>query len=433
MITLCTVSVLSILLCTLYKIAESALLQSSDDRFSENEKMYAKYKKLSHIIANKNLFSHVGRTLSAFFITLCAVLTAELAIPEIITVLALQGNALTVASVIILILSLSVLTAVFGIIARYLPEHIAFTSPEKTLLSILPLIAVLYYLFFPLSKLIQLCARAIYKVLGMQSIEKKIVTEETIKKLVDVSSETGNIETDEQTIIKNIFEFNDLCANDISTHRTGITLLWTHETAEEWEKTITTSRHTYFPICRESVDKVTGVLSSMDYLKLKDRSNENVMKYAVKPPYFVPESAKTNVIFKNMKKSKNYFAIVVDEYGGMSGILTITDLLECIVGDIYSDEETDVRKTPDIEPLDSRMWKVLGCADIDNVKKTLEISFDTDCDTFSGYIITQLGSIPEDGTVTTLENDLMTVKITSIKDHKIEKTMVLLKEHMKIQ
>ena len=116
----------------------------------------------------------------------------------------------------------------------------------------------------------------------------------------------------------------------------------------------------------------------------------------------------------------------MDEYGGMSGIVTIMDLLECIVGDIY--DENEVPKTPEIEPLDSKTWRIKGSAPIEDVEKALNVSLECDCETFAGYLLNYVGSIPDNGTVMTVETELFNVKITHIKDHRLEGAMVTLKD-----
>jgi putative hemolysin len=150
------------------------------------------------------------------------------------------------------------------------------------------------------------------------------------------------------------------------------------------------------------------------------------MKRAVKAPYYIPESMKANAILKSMKQKRIYFAVVIDEYGGMSGIVTVTDLLQCIVGEIFDEE--DGNPQPDIEPLDSKTWMIRGSATISDVENVLGVSIEGDYGTFAGYVLTMVGSIPDDGVVFTVENDLMTVRVTAIKDRRIERTMVQLKE-----
>ena len=286
---------------------------------------------------------------------------------------------------------------------------------------------VIYTIYTPLSALVEIMTNLIFAPMGINASKQDVnVSEETIKMMVDAGSEQGTIDSEEKEFIENVFAFDDLTANDVATHRTEITILWTDETAQEWEATIYKSHHTYFPICDEKIDNVIGVLSAKDYFRLKDRSKESVMAYAVSTPYFIPMSMKANAILQSMKQKRTYFAIVIDEYGGLNGIVTVTDLLECIVGDIFDDP--DAKKLPEIEPLDSKNWMIRGCAPIEDVEKTLKITLGDDYDTFAGYVLTMVESIPDDGVVFTVENDLMTVKITAVKDRRIEKTMVQLKE-----
>lgn len=135
--------------------------------------------------------------------------------------------------------------------------------------------------------------------------------------------------------------------------------MWSEESDEQWEQTINESKYSIYPICSESPDNIIGVLYAKEYFRLKDRSRENVMKNAVMPAYFVPESVKADVLFRNMKTKRNHFAIVLDEYGGMSGIITINDLLEQLVGDL-EDDHSAPEEQPEIQRIDSNTWLILG-------------------------------------------------------------------------
>ena len=176
------------------------------------------------------------------------------------------------------------------------------------------------------------------------------------------------------------------------------------------------------------MDNVIGVLNAKDYFRLTDKSRENVLKEAVKPAYLVPEAVKADVLFRNMKKTHNYFAVVLDEYGGMSGIVTMTDLIECIVGDLEENTAANAEPEKDIEPIDSKTWKISGSAPMDDVIEALGITLEeeSDCDTFGGYVMGIIGTIPEDGTTLTAETEHLSIKVTEIKDHRIEKTVVCL-------
>ncbi len=427
------IQILIILIISILKLGENAILSSTESGFSEKMKNSAE-KILTYSRADHK-FSASVRAVTVFLSVLGGALAAANFTPLILSsfATAIKTNLSGVFFYAVLTAVSALFSLLYLLFGFYVPSSIIFKSPERAACSLLPFLRFFLILFFPLCKLTELCAFPILKIFGTDPSASKKVTEDEIKMLVDAGSETGTIDSEEQELIKNVFEFDDLTANDIATHRTGITILWTHENDAEWDATITKSRHTYFPICEGTVDKVIGVLNSKDYFRIKTTKRAEVMENAVKAPYFVPESSKANNIFKTMKQRRNYVAIVIDEYGGMSGIVTITDVLECIVGDIYEDEDNTISKAPEIEPLDSKIWKIYGSAEISEVEKTLGITIESDCDTFSGYVIEMLGEIPDDGTVTTAENDIMTVKITSIKDHRIEKTMVTLKEAQEIE
>ena len=332
--------------------------------------------------------------------------------------------AMLIAATAVTLAYITFTVVVVAIIAR----HIAIKHSLKISLALSGFASAVSKLFFPLSLLLSAISGGILTLMGINQKEQESdVSEEAIKSLVDAGSEMGTIDSDEKEFIENVFAFDDLEADEVATHRTGITLLWTDESQDEWEKTVFSSHHTYFPICEDKIDNVIGVLNSKEYFRLKDRSRENVMKRAVKAPYFIPASMKANAILKDMKKKREYFAVVVDEYGGLNGIVTVTDLLQCIVGDIF--EETDTPALPDIERLDSKSWMILGSAPIEDVEEALGLTLDGDFGTFAGYVLTMMeDSIPDDGVVFNVENELMTVRVTSVKDRRIQKTMVKLKE-----
>ena len=166
--------------------------------------------------------------------------------------------------------------------------------------------------------------------------EEEAATEEDIRLMVDESDE---IEHEEKEFIHNVFEFNDLTAGEIVTHRKDMDLLWMEDPMEEWEMIIHDTRHTRYPICEGSQDNIIGVLNAKDYFRLKDRSRDVVMEHAVYEPYFVPESVKADALFRDMRKSKNPISIVLDEYGGCVGIITYNDLLAQLVGEIEDEDD----------------------------------------------------------------------------------------------
>lgn len=339
----------------------------------------------------------------------------------------ISAATLDTIAVIIITLLLSYLTLVFG---ELVPKRVAMKKADKMALSMSGLVSFVSTIFAPLVWLLTISTNGILRLFGIDpKDEAEEVTEEEIMLMVDASSESGCIEEEEKEIIQNVFEFNDTTAGEIATHRKDIAMLSTDDSAEEWEQTIHDTRHSIFPVCTDSIDKIIGVLNAKDYFRLDDKSIENVMENAVKPPYLVPETVSADVLLKNMRTRKEYFAIVMDEYGGTSGIVTLTDLIECIVGDIEYADESEEESVPEIEQIDEKTFAVTGLASIGDVEKAIgrELS-EHDCDTIGGYIISVIGAIPEDGSTLSTENDILFIDVTEVKDHRIEKATIKLKD-----
>ncbi len=333
-------------------------------------------------------------------------------------------------SVVVITLILSYFTLVFG---ELVPKRFAMKKAESLALAISGLISLISKLFAPIVWFLTVSTNGILRLIGIDPNDREeSVSEEEIRMMVDAGSENGTIDEEEKELIQNVFEFDDLSADDIATHRTDIDLLWMDDTVEKWEETIHESRHTFFPVCRDTVDNIVGVLNAKDYFRLKNKNIDKIMKECVKPPFFVPETVKADVLFRNMKAKKNYFAIVLDEYGGMTGIVTITDILESLVGDYDEDTITAQEEEPDILFVSENEWKISGTAELREVEETLNISLDCeDCDTFGGYVFSVLGIVPEDGETLTTETDLLEISITEVAEHRIEKTTVKIKSREK--
>ncbi|MBE6715708.1 MAG: HlyC/CorC family transporter [Ruminococcaceae bacterium] len=333
-------------------------------------------------------------------------------------------------TVVVITLILSYFTLVFG---ELVPKRVAMKKAESLALGISGLISLISKLFAPIVWFLTLSTNAMLRLFGIDPNEhEESVSEEEIRMMVDAGSEKGTIDEDEKELIQNVFEFDDLSADEIATHRTDIDLLWMDDTVDKWEDTIHESRHTFFPVCKDTVDNIVGVLNAKDYFRLRNKSLDNIMKNCVRPAFFVPETVKADVLFKNMKQKRNYFAVVLDEYGGMTGIVTITDILESIVGDFDEDTIQSPGEEPEIMKIDENTWKISGTAAINEVEEEMEISLDCEeVDTFGGYVFTILGIVPEDGETLTTETDTLEIKITEVKEHRIEKTLVIRKEKAK--
>ena len=334
----------------------------------------------------------------------------------------LPAKTLDTISVILITLLLSYFTLVFG---ELVPKRIAMKRAESLALAMSALITFISHLFAPIVWFLTVSTNGILRLFGIDpNTEENNVSEEEIRMMVDVGSEKGVIDPEEKEMIQNVFEFDDLTVDEFATHRTDISLLWLEESVEEWAKTIHETRHSLYPICDETVDHVIGILNAKDYFRLEPKTKENILENAVKPAYFVPETVCADVLFRQMKKTRNHFAVVLDEYGGMVGIVTMSDLLEQLVGDLET-EDIELNQEQDIERIDSSTWKIRGCATLDKVAKELSIPLPVeDYDTFSGFIFGSYGSIPEDGTTFELDSHTLHIQVLSIADHKIEKTIV---------
>lgn len=333
---------------------------------------------------------------------------------------------ISIISVAIITLLLTYFTVLLG---ELIPKRIALKKAEQISLGMSGLIYWVSRAFRPAVWLFTVSTNGLLRLFGIDphSVEEEN-TEEEIRLMLDAGKQKGTILPEEQVMIHNIFEFDDISAEEIMTHRTEVSMLWMEESDEQWEQTIYESRHSVYPVCSDSPDNVIGVLYAKDYFRLKNRTRDEVMKKAVRPAYFIPEAIKADTLFRNMKKTRNHFAVVVDEYGGMSGIITINDLLEQLVGDL-DDDITAPREAPPIERIDSKTWRIQGTAPLDKVAEQLEVELPAeDYETFAGFVFGLLGSIPPDGSTPELEEYGLTIKVTQIKDRRLESAVVYLSE-----
>ena len=307
------------------------------------------------------------------------------------------------------------------IVGKMIPQHTAARTPEKTALALVGFIKIVSAVFMPMSAAVRAIANGILRIFGIDP-ESGIgtVTEEEILMMSDAGAEKGTIDEDENRIIKNVFAFDDLTAEQVCTHRTDVSMLWSNDDVSVWEETIHRTRHSVFPVCGESVDNVIGVLDAKDYFRLDDKSKENIMENAVSEPIFVHENMKADRLFEQMKQDgSSHFAVVVDEYGGMSGIVTITDLVEQLVGDFADDPDDE--PTVKLIKTGEDEWTVPGISSLTEVCDELEVELPADkYDTFGGYVIDILGQIPKNGTQVSLDTDGMHIDVIEVKHHRIE-------------
>lgn len=329
-------------------------------------------------------------------------------------------------AVILITIILSYFTLVFG---ELVPKQVAMRKAEPLALAMSGLISTIAKAFEPIVSFLTFSTNSILRLMGIDpNAEDDEVSEEEIRMMVDVGSEKGIIDIAEKEFIQNVFEFDDLSAEEIVTRRTEVILLDLEDSMEEWKEIIFNTRHTFYPICEGSADKIVGILNAKDYFRLDDKSRENVLKQAVKPAYFVPNMVKADTLFRNMKKEKQTMAVVLNEYGGMTGIITINDLVEQLVGDLGYDNEDE-----GIELIGENTWKVHGSALLDDVSEEIGVALTCeDYDTFNGLVFHELGSVPEDGAAIEIEVNGLVIQVTEIKKHQVENAIVKLKKEYEV-
>ena len=203
---------------------------------------------------------------------------------------------------------------------------------------------------------------------------------------------------------------------------------------DAWAETIHDTRHTRYPVCDGSPDHVIGILNAKDYFRLEDKTKENIFATAVRPAYFVPETIKADVLFRNMKKTRHVMAVVMDEYGGMVGVVTLYDLVEELVGELNDEPDEFQAPEPHIEKTGENTWSVIGNVELSDVEEALGIEIETeeDIDTFTGLVFDELGMIPNEGAQNIdLEIRNMKIHVSSIAEHQIEAATIILKEEPK--
>ena len=315
---------------------------------------------------------------------------------------------LNTIAVILITLILSFFTLVLG---ELVPKRLAMRKSEEIALSISKLVFVISKLFAPIVWLLTVSTNAVLRLLGIDpDSDDDEISEEEIRMMADAGSEKGIIDEEENKIIQNVFEFDDITVGEIATHRTEVDFLYTDDDIEDWKSLINKSNHTYYPLCEDTADNIIGVLDSRIFYRLEDMSRDNILKNAVKKAFIIPENIGADVLLRRMRETREHFAVVCDEFGGTSGIITLTDLIEKLIGDLTEESENDIQEK-------NGYVTVSGGCDIDKFEKYFDIDLDADSATISGWITEQLNKIPQQGDILEYEN----LKLTVIKtdDRKI--------------
>ncbi len=414
-----------IFLNAVFACAEIAVLSVNEAKLTKYEESGdKKAKKLRKLTEQPSKFLstiQVAITLSGFLGSAFASDNFATRLTDWIISLGADINRETVQSfsVVVITLILSYITLICG---ELVPKRIAMKRSEKMALGMAPMLCGFAKVFTPIVWFLSISTNAVLRLLGFDPDEEdEQVSEEEIRLMVDEGGQKGVIDEQEQELIQNVFEFDDLTVSEFATHRTDIAILWLEDDDDKWEEIIHETRYSIYPVCGETIDNVVGVLSVKDFFKFRGVDRDTMVNEVIKPAYFVPEGIHADVLFKQMKSTKNHFAVVLDEYGGMMGIVTMNDLLEQLVGEL-DDGDEKTPEEPDIVQISEDTWEVRGVAPLEDVGKELEIELPTEkYDTIGGYVFAEYGVVPDDGTSFELELPAIHVKVTEIKDHRIMK------------
>ncbi|MCL2007050.1 MAG: hemolysin family protein [Treponema sp.] len=338
-----------------------------------------------------------------------------------------QGTIANISMVLITII-LSFIQMVLG---ELVPKRIALKKADVIAYAISGIILSCSRLFAPLVWLLAKTTNAILRLIriGPEATPDEI-TEEEIRLMIDLGSSRGTIKDGEKEILHNVFEFDNKTAAEVMTHRKDTVLLGMDESEKEWEQKIIDNKHSFFPVCGKDSDDIIGVLNTRDYFCLSERNRENVMTQAVTPAQLIPTSVRTDMLLRKMKKSRNHFAVVLDEHGGMMGVITVKDLLEELVGKL-DDDLSHPPEQPLIERISVNTWRLNGAISLDRAARELELPLPVErYDTFSGFVFSLLGRIPEDGEKPELQEQGLKINILEIRERRLEKALVTKIENM---
>lgn len=322
---------------------------------------------------------------------------------------------------------ITLIIAYFSIVfGELVPKRLAMHNTESVALGLANILTVVSVVFKPLVWALTASTNGILRLLHIDPTEEEEVTEEEIRLMVSTGSETGAIDESENEMIQNVFELDDTSLDEICTHRVDIVGLYLEDSKEEWDATIRSTRYNYYPVFGETMDDVEGVLSAKDYFRLKTIDRQEVLANAVDKPYLVPESISASALLRNMRDNGQHYAVAIDEYGGLSGVVTLHDLIQVLVGD-FTDLDEEARPE-EIRTVADGVWEIAGAALLEEVVEALgvDLPVDEDYDTFGGFLCAELGEIPDDGATLSIETHGLHVDVLLVDDHRIEQTRVKL-------
>ena len=413
--------VLLIALNAFFAASEIALISLNENKLRYMaEEGNKKASQLLKILGDPSKFLatiQIGITLAGFLASAFAADTFAEPLVELIkkTQIPVSETVLKNIAVIFITLVLSYFTLIFG---ELVPKRLAMKKTETISFFVVSPLIALSTVTSPFVKLLSVSTNFVVRLFGIDpAAEEEMVTEEEIRMLVDVGEEKGAIDENEREMINNIFEFDNKEVCDIMTHRTEIVGIPITASIKEIMDIVKEAKFTRYPVYEENIDDIIGILNIKDFIQLTEDRNDFCLKNIIRQPYFVPSSKKADELFRELQSTKIHMAVVIDEYGGTAGIVTIEDLLEEIVGNIFDEYDEEEKE---FEKLDENTFIISGVTSLDRVTEVLDVDLPVDdYDTLSGFIIGQLGRIPEEGETPEVEFEEIVFKVEKVEEKRI--------------
>ena len=411
-----------------FAMSEIAIISLNDNvvdkQAEDGNKKAKKVKKLTENPSNFLSTIQIGVTLAGFLTSASASSSFAAGLTEKLVALGtpIPANVINGISVVLITVIMSYFSLVFGELA---PKRMAMQKPEKIAYSVVGILLVVKTITAPFVKVLSASTNLIVRLCGFDpNANEESVTEEEIRMMVDVGQEKGVIEDIQKEMIDNIFDFDDIDVSDIMTHRTD---MFAVEDTDSLEQVVSISiEHGYsrIPVFHEDPDNIIGIVYIKDLLKYissslpQDKGPKDVMREA----YYVPFSKSCGALFNEMCEKHMQMAVVVDEYGGTAGIVTMEDLLEAIVGNIQDEYDNE---DEEIVEVSENVFTIDGTAYIEEVNELVgDIIPEGDYDTLGGFLISRLGYLPKDGDMTEVEFENLKFTILNVEDRRIGKIRV---------
>ena len=411
-----------------FAMAEIAVISLNDAKIEKMaEDGHKKAKLVLKLTQNPTRFLstiQIGITLAGFLTSASAATSfAEMLTNAVTSRFNVPASIISPISVVLITLIMSYFSLVLG---ELVPKRIGMQIPEKIAFAVAKPLLVISKITAPFVKFLSLSTNGVVRLLGFDpNADEESVTEEEIRMMVDVGGEKGVIEDDQKEMINNIFEFDDMDAGDVMTHRTDVIAADVNDTTlEEFMELAIENGRSRIPLYDEDIDNIVGIVYIKDLLKYvgKEVKVKGTLKNIMREPYFVPETKACGELFKEMRLQRIQMAVVVDEYGGTAGIVTLEDIVEAVMGDIqdeYDEEEEEISK------IDENTFTVEGTIDIEEIDELIGKELpEGDYETLAGFIMDELQCIPKNGEMNEVVFENVKFTVLEVEDRRIEKIKV---------